>query len=102
MTFREVGEEVLLWPTGVGQGEFVQLGTLDIGNEPAQRLILVCPSGEITSIWYHQADGFPNIQRGGFEFGFIYSIGTHCESGYSLGGKVQRVGEMIIASLNVP
>lgn len=103
MTFRRVGEEVLLWPTGVGQGEFSSQGTLEVDGQPAQRLLLVCPTGEVTSIWYHQDEGAPNITRGDLEFGFIFSASpSHCEVGYSLEGKIQRVGEMIIASLNVP
>jgi putative hemolysin len=102
MTFRRSGEEIPLWPTGVGQGEFIPQGTLDVAGQPAQRILLVCPTGEITAIWYHQADGQANITRGDLEFGFIFSAGGHCEAGVSLGGKVQRVGEMIIASLQVP
>jgi putative hemolysin len=102
VTFRRVGEEVRLWPTGVGQGEFIPQGTLDVAGEPAQRMLLVCPTGEVTSIWYHQAEGQPNITRGDLEFSFIFSAGSHCEPGISLGGKVQRVGEMIMASLKVP
>jgi hypothetical protein len=100
MTFRRVGEDALLWPTGVGQGEFIPQGTLDIAGIPAQRLLLTCPNGDVTSIWYHQADGQPNIARGDMEFGFIYSAGPHC-AGFSLSGKTQRWGEMIIASLKV-
>jgi hypothetical protein len=100
MTFRKTGEDVRLWPTGVGQGEFIQQGTLEVGGRPALRVLLVCPAGEITSIWYHQSESQPNISLGDLEFGFIFSGSpTHCEPGYSLGGKVQWVGEMIIASL---
>lgn len=103
MTFRRLGEDALLWPTGVGQGEFIPQGTLDVAGQPAQRVLLVCPTGEVTAIWYHQAEGQPNIVRGDLEFGFIFSATSlHCETGYSLGGKTQRVGEMIIASLEVP
>ena len=102
MTFRRVGEEVPLWPTGVGQGEFIAQGTLDVAGLPAQRVYLVCPTGEVTAIWYHHGEGEPNITRGDMEFGFIYSAGSHCQPGYSLSGKIQRVGEMIIASLNLP
>jgi putative hemolysin len=101
MTFRRTGEDVPLWPTGVGQGEFLSQGTLDIAGGPAQRVLLVCPTGEVTAIWYHQAEGQPNILRNGLEFGFIFSAASHCETGFSLSGKVQRVGEMIIASLKV-
>jgi putative hemolysin len=102
MTFRRIGEDAYLWPTGVGQGEFISQGTLDVAGQPALRLLLVCPTGEVTSIWYHQAEGQPNITRGDLEFGFIFSAGSHCESGSSLVGKVQHLGEMIIASLKVP
>ena len=102
MTFRRTGEDVWLWPTGVGEGEFISQETLDIAGLSALRLLLVCPGGEITSIWYHQAEGQANIVRGDLEFGFIFTAGGHCETGISLGGKVQRNGEMIIASLKVP
>jgi hypothetical protein len=102
LTFRRAGEDVALWPTGVGQGEFIPQGTLDVASQPAQRVLLVCPTGETTAIWYHQAEGQPNIVRGDMEFGFIYSAGGHCEPGQSLSGKAQGVGEMIIASLKVP
>ena len=101
LTFRQAGEETRLWPSGVGQGEFIAQGTLDIAGQPAQRVLLVCPGGEITSIWYHQAEGEPNLARGELEFGFIFTAGPHCEAGRSLGGKVQPLGEMIIASLRV-
>lgn len=102
LTFRRLGEEVRLWPTGVGQGEFIENGTLEVAGSPAQRMLLVCPTGEVTSIWYHQGEGQPNLVRGDLEFGFLFSVGSHCEAGQSLGGKVQRWGEMIIASLKVP
>ncbi len=102
LTFRRSGEEIPLWPTGVGQGEFISQGTLDVAGQPAQRVLLVCPAGEITSIWYQSAEGQANILRGDLEFGFIFSAGEHCQAGASLGGKVQRVGEMIVASLQVP
>lgn len=102
MTFRRVGEETLLWPTGVGQGEFVPQGTLTVAGQPAQRVLLVCPTSEVTAIWYHQGEGQPNITRGDLEFGFIFSIASHCEAGYSLSGETQQVGEMIIASLQIP
>ena len=103
MTYRRIGEEFLLWPTGVGHGEFIPQGTLDVAGQPARRNLLVCPSGDVTEIWYHDAaEGQSNIVRGDMEFGFIYSGPGHCEPGYNLGGKIQRVGEMIIASLTVP
>jgi hypothetical protein len=87
----------------VGQGEFIQQGTLDIAGQTARRFLLVCPAGEVTAIWYHNAEeDQPNITYGDMEFGFIYSAGSHCDPGLSIGGKTQRWGEMIIASLKVP
>ena len=100
MTFRRVGEDVPLWPTGVGSGEFIEQGTLDVAGQPAQRIYFVCPTGEINSIWYQGDEGSPNIQLGDLEFGFIFSLTDfYCEAGHSLDGKSQHVGEMIIASL---
>jgi hypothetical protein len=103
LSFRQVGEDALLWPTGVGQGEFVAQGTLDIGGVSAKRNYLVCPTGEITAIWYHGVEDVPNIQINDMEFGVIFTgAPSHCELGYTLGGKTQLVGEMIIASIQVP
>jgi putative hemolysin len=103
ITFRRSGEDTVLWPTGVGQGEFVPLGTLEVAGQPAARLLLVCPTGEVTAIWYHQDEGLPNLARGDLEFGFIFNATpSHCAAGYSLSGKTLRVGEMVIASLKVP
>ena len=103
MTFRRVGEDALLWPTGVGAGEFIEQGTLDIAGQPARRVYFVCPNGEINAIWYHGNEGLSIIQRGGMEFGFIFSLTDYyCEPGHSLDGKFQHVGEMIIASLKMP
>lgn len=103
MTFRNLGEEGRLWPTGVGQGQFISQGALDVAGQPARRSYLVCPAGQVESIWYQGAENQPNIVRGNMEFGFIYSYtGVYCQEGYSLTGKVQLVGELIIASLLVP
>jgi putative hemolysin len=104
MTFRRSGEAVPLWPTGVGSGKFVPQGTLDVAGQPARRELFVCPTGQVNDIWYQgQAENTPNILRGDMEFGFILSLtGFYCEQGHSLGGKLQYVGEMIIASLSVP
>lgn len=102
MTFRRVGEDALLWPTGVGEGEFVPQGVLDVAGEPVRRMVFVCPTGQIQSLWY-QGESGANVQRGALEFGFVFGYtGIYCQEGYSLEGKTQRVGEMIVASLQVP
>ena len=103
MTFR-LTEDTLLWPEGVGAGQFIQQGTLDVAGQPARRVLFVCPTGQINEIWYHDmTESKPNLQRGNVEFGFILTLTDfYCEAGHSLGGKIQRMGEMIIASLKVP
>jgi hypothetical protein len=104
MTFRLVGEDVRLWPTGVGSGQFIEQGTLDVAGLPARRVLFVCPQGEVNDVWFHDsASDSPNIRRGDMEFGFILSMtGFYCEGGHSLTGKNQYWGELIIASLQVP
>ena len=103
VTFRRLGEEVLLWPTGVGNGEFLPQGTLDVAGQPAQRLLLVCPGGQVNAVWFHNSATQANIQRGSLEFGFILkNDNATCQTGASLSGKIQLVGEMIIASLKTP
>ncbi len=102
LTFRQRGDDTWLWPTGVGEGEFIQQGTLVIGDQPVLRVLLVCRSGAVSDIWYHQSDGQPNISIGELEFGIIFSTPGHCEPGNNLGGDAQLIGEMIIASLTVP
>jgi len=102
LTFRNTGEEFLIWPTGVGAGEFLEGSTLDIDGVSARRMYFVCPTGQVNSIWYMGIDT-PQIERGSLEFGFIYTYTeVYCEEGYSLDGKEQHIGELIIASLQVP
>ena len=103
MSFRKTGEDTLLWPTGVGQGEFIPQGTLEVAGQPVQRLLLVCPGGDVTSIYYHGSESTSNIIRGDLEFGFIFTAASqHCQTGASLAGKMQRLGETIIATLKLP
>jgi putative hemolysin len=102
LTFRRTGEDILLWPTGVGAGELINEGTLDVAGERAMRVLFVCPTGEINSVWYHQNGNEPNLQRKDLEFGIIISYtGVYCEEGYSLEGKLLRFVEQIISSLKV-
>jgi putative hemolysin len=103
LTFRSKGEEdVLLWPTGVGAGEFVPQGTLEVAGDNVRRVFFVCPTGQINSVWYQGVEQ-ANIQRGNLEFGSIYSyMGVFCQEGYSLDEKQVRLADLIIASLDVP
>jgi hypothetical protein len=102
LTFRRTGEDTLLCSSGLGEGEFTPQDILDLSGQPVQRRLLVCPTGEITSNWYQQAEDQPNIKLGDLEFGVIFSAKPfHSEAGYSIDGKIQRLGGMIIVSLKV-
>jgi putative hemolysin len=104
LTFRRAGENTLLWPTGVGAGQFIPQGTLEVAGQPARRVLFVCPGGQVNEIWYHgQAETDANIRRGDLEFGVIFTLtGFYCQEGHSLGGKLQYLGERVVASLRVP
>jgi putative hemolysin len=104
MTLRRTGEDYLLWPTGVGAGQFVSQGTLDAAGGLVRRALLVCPTGQVDNIWYQGTDeANANIQRGDLEFGFIaFLAGYTCQEGHSLSGKIQYVSDMIVASLSLP
>lgn len=103
VSFRRTGEETLLWPTGVGAGEFVEQGTLQTEGFSARRILFVCPGGQINEVWYHGGDeGVPNILIGEMEFGFIAAYsGVYCQEGYSLDGKTRRLADMIVSSLRL-
>ena len=87
ITFRRAGEDIPLWPTGVGSGEFVPQGSLDTAGKPAWRNLFVCPTGQVNAIWY-QGESEASIRRGELGFGSIFSYTRICcEEGYSLDGK---------------
>lgn len=103
LAFRRTGEDVPLWPTGVGAGDLIFEGTLEVAGEQAMRVLFVCPTGEVNSVWYHQSENEPNLQRNDLEFAIIASYtGVYCEEGYSLEGKILHFVELIISSLTVP
>ncbi len=46
VVFRRNGAELLLWPTGVGEGEFVQRDIIPFGDGMLKRDVLVCDGGD--------------------------------------------------------
>jgi hypothetical protein len=104
MSVRRLGEETLLWPTGVGEGEFVPLGTLEVAGQLARRIGFQCPAGAISAVWYQGPEETgSNIQVGDLEFGFIASYaGKTCDETISLEGKISRISDLIVASLALP
>lgn len=104
MSVRRLGEETLLWPTGVGEGEFVPLGTLEVASQMARRIGFQFPTGSISAVWYQGPEETgANIQIGDLEFGFIASlVGESCIQTASLEGKTALLADMIVASLSRP
>ena len=104
VSVRRMREETLLWPTGVGEGEFVPLGTIEVAGQLARQIGFRCPTGPIGAIWYHGPEETgSNIQIGDLEFGFIASLsGETCGEAASLGGKTALLAYMIVASLSRP
>jgi len=100
LTYRMPDESVPLWPTGVGAGQFVPGGTLQVAGLSVGRNYFVCPTGQINAIWYFGAENGTPVQLGEMEFFFLYSyLDVYCQEGYSLEGKGQHIAELIIASL---
>lgn len=103
VSVRRLREETLLWPTGVGEGEFVPLGTLDVDGQRVRRIGFQCPTGAVSAIRYHGPEETGgNIQSGDLEFGFIASLGDEtCQQSVSMEGKTARLADMIVASLDL-
>jgi putative hemolysin len=103
VSVRRVGEETLLWPTGVGEGEFVPLGTLEVAGQLARRIGFQCPAGAVNAVWYQGPEETgSSIQIADLEFGFIASLGGEtCQGAANLEGKTARLADMIIASLGL-
>lgn len=96
VVFRPAGDGLLLWPTGTGEGEFVERGTLPFGDGTLKRVALVC-EGRDQSVWYRNAnDGAARL--GDLEFSFILSVQGACIEGLSLSAEMQALGDMLVAS----
>jgi hypothetical protein len=100
VVFRRAGEDILLWPTGTGEGEFVERSSVQFIDGTLKRVVLVC-EGRDQSVWYKSATGDQN-QRGGLEFSFILAYRGACSDGYRLPEQVQALGDMMVTSFESP
>jgi hypothetical protein len=86
------GQQAWAQGTSLKVGRWKSLVNLPDGS------YFVCPNGEINAIWYQGNEESPNILRNELEFAFIFSFkDVYCEAGHNLSGKLQHIGEMIIA-----
>jgi len=99
VVFRRIGEEILLWPTGVGEGEFNARDSIQFIGGALRRVVLVCDARD-QSVWYESVTGDQN-RRGDLEFSFILAHRGACADGYSLPEQVQVIGNMIVTSFEL-
>lgn len=96
VVFRPAGNDLLLWPTGVGEGEFVPRGAAPFGGGLLERRVLVCQARDL-AVWYRPADG-PAAQLGDLEFSFILAAEGACADGLSVTAATQAIGDLLVAS----
>jgi hypothetical protein len=77
---------VLLWPTGVGEGEFIERDTLPFMGGWLQRVALVCQA-HVMMVWYRSAEGGV-IQRG--DQAIANMVVTSFEAGPGAAGRQPR------------
>jgi hypothetical protein len=95
VVFRGVGDDLLLWPTGVGEGEFVPRGAAAFGEGALERQALVC-QGRDQAVWYRGEGGA--AQLGDLEFSFILALESPCADGLSISEATQAIGDLLVAS----
>jgi putative hemolysin len=96
VVFRRVGEDLLLWPTGVGDGEFFERDSIIFMDGELRRTVLMC-QGHDMAVWYRNMEGAV-IQRSDLEFSFILARSGSCADGEGLSPADQVIANMIVAS----
>jgi hypothetical protein len=94
ISFKRAGEEQLIWPTGVGNGEFVDRGPAWLMAEPVKRNILMC-EGQDMSVYYQQEGG---VRRGDLEFAIILGYVGTCADGYAIPVEIQSQADAVVAT----
>ncbi len=94
ISFKRVGEDQLIWPTGVGDGEFFDRGPAWLMAQPVTRNTLVC-DGRDMGVYYQQEGG---VQRGDLEFAIILGYVGSCADGYAIPVEVQTLTDAVLAT----
>lgn len=97
ISFKRVGEDQLIWPTGVGDGEFFDKGLAWLMTEPVTRNTLVC-DGRDMSVYYQQ-EGV--VRRGDLEFAIILSYVGSCADGYAIPVEIEDLADAVVATLTL-
>ena len=96
IVFRRSGEDLLLWPTGAGDGEFVERDTVAFMGGWLRRVVLVCRAKDI-AVWYRDQQG-AEIRHDHVEFSFILATLGTCAAGEGLSPNLQVIANMIVSS----
>jgi len=97
ISFKRVGEDQLIWPTGVGDGEFFDKGQAWLMAEPVKRNTLVC-DGRDMSVYYQQEGG---VRRGDLEFAIILGYVGSCADGYALPVASEDLADAVVATFTL-
>lgn len=97
ISFKRAGEEQLIWPAGVGDGEFFDKGQAWLMAEPVKRNTLVC-DGRDMSVYYQQEGG---VRRGDLEFAIILGYVGSCADGYAIPVVIEDLADAVVATLTL-
>ena len=95
--FKRIGEDQLIWPTGVGEGEFVPRGTVLFIGQELKRNVLVCQDQDM-NVFYQQEGG---IRRGDLEFSLILDYIGSCRDQYSMPADIQAMADKVVISFQL-
>lgn len=95
--FKRIGEDQLIWPTGVGEGEFVPRGAIPFIGQEVKRNVLVCQDQDMM-VFYQQEGG---IQRGDIEISLILDYIGSCLDQFSIPADIQAMADKIVMSFEL-
>jgi putative hemolysin len=95
--FKRAGEDLLLWPTGVGEGEFILKGTALFIGQAVNRNVLVCQNQDMM-VFYQQAGG---LHRGDVEFSLLLGYVGSCLDNFSIPLDLQTAADKVVASFEM-
>jgi len=95
--FKRVGEDQLIWPTGVGEGEFVPRDAVLFIGEELKRNVLVCQDHNM-NVFYQQEGG---IRRGDLEFSLILGYIGSCLDQFSIPDEIQALADKVVISFEL-
>lgn len=97
ISFKKTGEDQMIWPTGVGEGEFVPRGTVLFIGEDVNRNVLVCQNQDM-KVFYEQEGG---VKRDDLEFSLILDFDGGCRDQFSIPADIQALADQIVKTFEL-